>query len=347
MIKGGAGIDVLNYSSEISSGVQVNLGITSAQATGGAGLDTITGIENLVGTVDNDVLTGNSSNNVIEGWYGDDTINGGGGIDTASYQMGNAVSVSLNTTAPQNTVGAGTDTLTNIENLLGSNYNDTLTGNGSSNRLDGSYGNDTLWGLGGSDTLVGGEGNDVLNGGGGNDKLNGGNGNDTASYVGAAAGVNVSLALTGAQATGGAGTDTLASIENLYGSSFNDNLHGNSGDNILDGLGGADTLTGGAGADIFRFDVLDVNSFDTITDFEVGTDTIGIVQGLVGFPPGALPSNLYFAGTAAHDPDDRIIYDSATGNIYWDGDGNGDMAQILIAQVTPGLALTISDFQVL
>jgi Ca2+-binding RTX toxin-like protein len=348
IIQGGAGIDLLDYSAANSSAVTVNLATTTAQDTGGAGIDTITGVENLIGTQFSDTLTGNGGANVIEGWYGDDTINGGAGIDTASYQLGGAVIVSLDLATAQDTVGAGNDTLTSIENLLGSNYDDELTGNNGVNRLDGSFGNDLLFGLGGGDTLIGGEGDDTLNGGAGNDTLNGGNGNDAASYIGATAGVNVDLTVAGAQVTGGAGSDTLTSIENLFGSAFNDTLHGNSANNILDGFGGSDTLTGGGGADIFRFDAIEVNNFDTVTDFQVGTDKIGVISAIAGgSPPGALPANLFFAGTAAHDPDDRIIYDQATGNIYWDGDGNGDVAQILIAQVTPGLALTISDFQVL
>ena len=108
------------------------------------------------------------------------------------------------------------DTLANIENLTGSNFDDTLEGNG---------------------------GNNVLAGG-----LNGAVG-DTVSYQNAAAGVTVSLAITTAQNTGGAGTDTLSGFENLTGSAFNDTLTGNSGANVLSGLAGNDTLNGGAGAD--------------------------------------------------------------------------------------------------
>ncbi len=80
------------------------------------------------------------------------------------------MTVDLSVTSQQNTVGAGLDVLTNIENITGSNYSDKLTGNSSSNVLDGGLGNDIL---------VGGDGDDMLFGGAGNDTLTGGAGKDT------------------------------------------------------------------------------------------------------------------------------------------------------------------------
>ena len=115
------------------------------------------------------------------------------------------------------------DTYTSIEGLAGSAFNDTLTGD---------------------------SGNNVLEGGLGTNVLDGGNGSDTASYLHAAGAVTVSLAVAGAQNTGGAGTDTLVSIENLAGSAFGDTLTGNAAANSLSGNDGDDLLIGGAGADI-------------------------------------------------------------------------------------------------
>jgi Ca2+-binding RTX toxin-like protein len=86
----------------------------------------------------------------------------------------------------------------------------------------------------------------VLTGNSGNNTLNGGGGTDTASYTDATAGVTVSLSVGGAQNTGGAGTDTLISIENLTGSNQADTLTGNSAANVLTGGGGNDTLNGGS-----------------------------------------------------------------------------------------------------
>ncbi|MDD4948596.1 DUF4347 domain-containing protein [Sulfuricurvum sp.] len=159
--------------------------------------------DTLIGSALNDTLTGNSGNNTLNGGKGNDTLNGGAGndtllggagndildggegIDNANY--GNAtigVHVDLTITTAQDTLGAGVDTLTNIENLTGSAYNDTLIGNSGNNILNGGVGNDTLRGNGGSDHLNGETGDDtfiitrnsdmvnsIINGGAGIDTL--------------------------------------------------------------------------------------------------------------------------------------------------------------------------------
>ncbi|NOU26225.1 MAG: hypothetical protein HOO90_11910, partial [Methylotenera sp.] len=99
--------------------------------------------------------------------------------------------------------------------------------------LSGLAGNDTLTGSTGNDKLDGGEGNDILDGGAGSDTLIGGNGIDTATYKYATSAVTVSLATAGAQVTGGSGSDTVVSIENLTGSNYDDTLTGSSGNNTL------------------------------------------------------------------------------------------------------------------
>ncbi|MFN4014604.1 MAG: hypothetical protein ACK4JB_04685 [Reyranella sp.] len=238
-LDGGAGIDTASYANA-SSGVTVNLAILTAQATGGAGTDTLSNIENLRGSNSADTLTGDDGANVLIGGSGADTLNGGGGIDTASY-AGSTGAVSINLQAHTSSGGhAAGDSLSLIENLTGSAFADTLTGDGEVN---------TLSGLGGDDVLSGGDGNDVLEGGDGNDTLNGDGGDDTASYRTATAGVTVSLAIAGAQNTVGAGNDTLDGIENLTGSGQADTLTGDGGDNALKGEGGNDTLQGGDGDD--------------------------------------------------------------------------------------------------
>jgi Ca2+-binding RTX toxin-like protein len=174
-------------------------------------------------------------------------LDGGGsgnifGVRTniVSYEHApSAVTVDLTVVGPQNTIGAGFDTLSNFEGIRGSAYDDILTGNGSS-------------------VLEGGDGNDHLIGQAGH--------SDTASYEHAAAGVSVNLALTGAQVTHGAGTDTLTNIANLSGSQFNDVLTGDTHDNILFGNGDHDVFvfnetSGGIG-------------HDTIGDFVSGSDHI-------------------------------------------------------------------------
>ncbi|MDR6609599.1 Ig-like domain-containing protein, partial [Pseudomonas synxantha] len=139
----------------------------------------------------NDVLTAGSGNNDLHGgagndWLysgpGNDLLDGGTGIDTASYAHATAgVTVDLSLLGAQNTLGAGTDTLTSIENLTGSNFNDTLTGDNNSNVINGGLGNDILNGGGGDDWLIGGLGNNTLTGGAGIDTfqwLKGNSGHD-------------------------------------------------------------------------------------------------------------------------------------------------------------------------
>ena len=308
-LSGGGDVDTADYSAA-GAAVHVAL-IAGAQNTGGAGIDTLIGIENLTGSSFDDSLTGNSAANVLRGNDGDDTLsggsgddnlvggngddtlaggagndtlNGGAGIDTADYSSaGAAVRVALIAGA-QNTIGAGSDTLLGVENITGSNFNDTLTGNAAAN------------------ILLGLDGNDELIGGAGNDTLTGGAGTDTASYAGAASAVTVAL-VAGAQNTGGAGTDTLSGIEDLTGSSFNDSLTGNAVANTLDGGDGNDTLSGGFGDDTLlggNGDDLLVGGFDRdimtggagadVYDFnssgESGT-TAATRDQIVGFAQGA------------------------------------------------------------
>ncbi|TFZ33591.1 mannuronan epimerase, partial [Pseudomonas syringae] len=101
---------------------------------------------------------------------GNNVLDGRAGIDTASYANAAAgVTVTLSTSAQQNTGGSGPDTLKNLENPSGSSYADTLTGNSGANTLDGGAGNDTLVGGAGDDRLIGGAGTDTLTGGTGAD----------------------------------------------------------------------------------------------------------------------------------------------------------------------------------
>jgi len=260
-IDGGSGVDTLNYSAA-GAGVTVNLISQSAQNTGGAGIDTIRGIENVVGTNFADTLTGNEFGNIftagagddmLVGNLGNDTLNGGSGIDTANYfSATTGVKVSLLLAGPQSTLGAGSDTLIGVENLVGTGFDDQLTGSDANN------------------VLTGNGGVDILNGGLGNDLLSGGQGTDTASYAGGAA-VVVDLGITAQQDTLGAGFDTLASIENLIGSSFGDLLTGSTAANMIAGGIGNDELDGGIGS---AADTLDGGSGNDTLRGQVGDDLL-------------------------------------------------------------------------
>lgn len=130
---------------------------------GGEGADIIDGDHYNAG-LGNDTIYGEGGDDTIRGGAGNDLIDGGSGIDTIVFD--NQVTVNLaNGSATGGNVG--TDTISNIENVTGSNSNDTITGSTAANVLDGGLGTDTLYGGDGLDTLIGGSGLDTLTGGAG------------------------------------------------------------------------------------------------------------------------------------------------------------------------------------
>ena len=167
---GGAGVDWVDYS-QAPAGVVVDLAAGTA-SDGMGGTDTLTGVENVRGSQQASTLHGDDQNNVLVGFGGDDTLGGGGGddqllgglgSDTATYARATTgVDVDLQITGAQNTLGAGFDTLSSIENLVGSNHVDSLVGSAAANRLQGGQGGDTLVGMGGADRLEGEAGDDFL-----------------------------------------------------------------------------------------------------------------------------------------------------------------------------------------
>ena len=215
-IDGYLGLDLASYE-HAAAAVHVDLRIAGAQATGGAGTDTLLLIEGLVGSTLNDTLIGTDGDNVLIGGAGDDllvgyfganTFDGSAGSDTVSYasaRHGAVVDLAIGGPQVTHTDGIGVvarDTLVGIENVIGSDgWGDRLKGDNGANRL------------------MGGDGWDVLMGRGGDDVLDGGSATDTASYAEAASGVTVDLTIAGPQQTG-EGADTLISIEDLTGSEF-------------------------------------------------------------------------------------------------------------------------------
>ena len=139
----------------------------------------------LEGGSGNDLLVGGSGNDFFQGGGGTDAIAGGGGNDTASYRS-SALAVGVNLATGLGSGGdAVGDTLTGIENVLGSDQGDILTGNGGANALSGFAGADTLHGGGGDDVLDGGAGDDTLDGGAGNDRCPEGTATTTTSWTAA------------------------------------------------------------------------------------------------------------------------------------------------------------------
>jgi Ca2+-binding RTX toxin-like protein len=160
--------------------------------------------------------------------------------------------------------------------ISGTTNGDALNGTTGDDILNGMDGDDVLFGDAGNDTLNGGNGNDTLEGGAGNDTLDGGAGVNVATYAHATSGVNVSLAVTGTQLTGGAGIDTLSNIQNLTGSAWSDTLTGDANANVLDGGAGNDTLNGGGGDDTLK--VASATDFGSSEGYDggTGTDTLDI-----------------------------------------------------------------------
>ena len=258
------------------------------------------------------------------------------------------------------------------DDINGTEVNDTLVGTNVSETLNAFGGNDILLGGGGNDTLNGGAGRDRLDGQGGNDTMVGGADNDT-YYVADLGDVVVEAAAEGGDLVFAAITWTLAAnVENLTlqtsaaidgtGNSGKNTLTGNAGNNKLSGLTGADTLngaagtdrllgglgqdvlTGGADADTFVFAEFGRSNRDTIKDFVHGADLIELDDTIFGLPLGALAAGRLTFGTNAADADDRLIYDAATGSLYFDKDGTGTGSKELVALRTIGTVLSAGDF---
>ena len=145
--------------------------------------------------------------------------------------------------------------------------------------------------------------------------------------------------------TGGVGADTLSGLNG------SDTLSGGSGNDTLNGGLGVDSLSGGAGNDIFVFNAADTfTSIDTISSFAnvAGNDDIIHLDDLVftGLAAGNLAATAFVAGTAALDAADRIVYNAATGALYFDSDGTGAAAQLQFATLIPAATLSNVDFMV-
>jgi Ca2+-binding RTX toxin-like protein len=214
----------------------------------------------------------------------------------------------------------------------------------------GGDGNDVLNGSRYADIMSGGKGNDKLMSSAGADKMDGGAGTDTVSYANATTSVVASLASPQGNTNNGKG-DTYTSIENLIGTKYADVLSGDRGANVLSGGLSNDRMTGGEGADSFVFDTRlnKKGNVDTITDFTVADDTIWLDTEIFtkAGTVGDLASNAFHSGTAASDASDRIIYDKATGRLYYDADGTGKYGQMLFAIVDKGLNITAADFDII
>ena len=169
----------------VTSGDDIVAGFSSDDVIDAlGGNDTVNGNDGddtLTGGAGDDILNGGNGNDILNGGKGADSLDGGDGLDTASYaDSPGRVVVRLHNTSAAKYGDAEGDTLTGIENLVGSGHNDVLAGDGGDNRLEGGDGNDDLFGgpAGGDDVMLGGNGDDRIYGGKGNDTLTSGHGHD-------------------------------------------------------------------------------------------------------------------------------------------------------------------------
>ena len=299
-VDGGLGLDLVSY---FDSPGPVTASLAGQIGFDGFGtIDTLIGAEAIEGSGFNDSLTGDTTDNILRGLGGDDTLDGGGGNNILEGDAGNDSLIGsagshdtatfVDATGPVNAdlgtglaFGDGNDTLSGIENLDGSAFNDTLQGDSLDNALFGQDGNDSL---------NGGIGNDILEGGRGDDTIDGGGGNDTASYEHASG--QVAVDLTAGTASGADGNDILLAIQNVIGSSFDDVITLDSQNNFADGGSGNDSISGQAGNDT----IAGGPGNDTI-DGGIGTDAVDYIKA-----PGPVSVNLG-AGTATGDGSDVLI----------------------------------------
>jgi len=201
--------------------------VTGIVINGLAGDDTITVGANIKNTSNRNIaveINGGDDDDTIAGGSGSDIIDGGAGNDTIDYSAATkGVDVRLDRNEARRDGLGGKDTLNNIENVIGSNFNDSIRGDANDNIITGGDGNDRLRGQGGDDTLNGGEGNDNIDDAEGDNTIHAGEGNNKIST--------------------GEGND------NITAGSGNDSIKDKGGDNTIDAGDGDNKVTTGDGDD--------------------------------------------------------------------------------------------------
>jgi len=277
--------------------------------------------DSIFGLNGNDILRGLNGTDLLNGGAGADDMNGGDNDDT--YIVDNVGDVATETF--NDALGGIDQVNSSISYTLGYGFEHlTLTGavaingtgNDNGNTINGNSAANILRGLGGNDSLSGLAGHDVLLGGAGNDQLTGDAGNDI-----------------------------------LRGEVGNDNLHGGEGADILAGGVGNDVLTAGLGTnDHYLFDTVpnSTTNVDTIIGFFAPADTIRLDNDIFtsfAAPGGIGAGNLVIgAGATASDANDFLLYDTATGALSYDANGDGFGAAVQFATLTGVPPLSAADF---
>jgi Ca2+-binding RTX toxin-like protein len=243
VIMGADGADTVNYSG-FTQNLTVSLAGKGSVLMDGVAKDVLVSIENVIGGSGNDVLTGDAGANQLFGGAGDDTLkgNGGGdlldggaGSDTVDYSGSKALEVQLNGAADAKVSigGVVTDTLRNVENIIGTAFDDRVIGDSQDN------------------TFIAGAGDDFFMGGAGADFFEGSGGIDTVSFEDKTQAVVITLNnnIRATAYVGGVAEDTVSNVENVWGGQAGDILTGDSKANTFHGWGGNDKIYGGYGAD--------------------------------------------------------------------------------------------------
>ncbi len=298
-------------------------------------------------------IYGNAGNNILRGGGGSDLLLGGGGDDEYYITDGGETIFEYASegrdiiyTSLSHALAAGSHVEILSAISLAGTSNINLIGNELDNYIFGNAGENILSGGGGADYLAGGLADDSYYIVSGTETLaeDAGGGRDTAytdiSYT-LTAGADVEILSASA-----VGSTTAI---HLTGNEIANGVIGNAGDNTIDGKGGGDYLAGGGGVDTFAFTTaLGAGNVDTIADFQAGIDKIALDSDVfTGLVDGPLPAGAFADSSAPPELDDRIIYNSATGQIFFDADGSDPGAAVLFATVNPGTILMASDFTVI
>nr|WP_246346968.1 calcium-binding protein [Sphingomonas jinjuensis] len=344
----GEGADVVTVSVAASNFV-LNAGSSVETIQAASGTDAI----NITGNPDAQTIVGNDGANILSGAGGGDTLIGLGGNDTYQVRsMGDQV-IEAN--------GGGVDTVfATVSYSLGANEVEVLStvvqaandainliGNYATQLIIGNYGNNILnGGSAGQDTLIGLFGDDTYAVGDSSVTIveNAGQGTDTVvTSVSYQLRSNASIENFTAQNL--SGTERLV----LIGNDVSQTIVGNAGDNTIDGRGGNDLLVGGSGSDVFAFTTApSAGNSDVILDFQAGVDRIGLASDVfAAVTGGGITAGEFVTGTAALDADDRLIFDQAGRRLFYDADGNGAGAAVLIATFQNPAQLDVNSFVVI
>ena len=341
-----------------NAGFDIAYTSTSMTLTAGASVEVLSANDlnatialNLTGNEFGQQIFGNAGANMLVAGAGADALYGYGGddsyfvdgLDVVIEEAGGGFDAVYSSTGFTLLAGVEAEILsvndysaTVALNLTGNEYNQQIFGNAGANTLNGGGGADYLYGNGGNDVyLVDGNDTVVEDAGAGFDQVYA-----SASYALSATTEVEILSVNDYSST--------AAI-NLVGNAFGQQLFGNAGANILNGGLGNDQLVGNAGADTFAFTTgLGTGNVDIISDFSAADDTIALDRNaFTGLTAGALNPNAFVIGAAAQDTDDRILYDQATGRLFFDADGSGVGAAVQFATLTGAPLITASDFTVI